>query len=705
MRDTIGTLEPESMQRQANEMNEAVETIRGKKVRFAYASGARPLNGYTIKRGIGVGGFGEVYFAISDSGKEVALKHIRRNLDIELRGVRQCLNLKHINLISLWDICTTDAGESWVVMEYVPGDSLRDVIEQNPEGMPVPEIRRWFLSAAAGVGYLHNNGIVHRDLKPGNIFYDADEDVVKIGDYGLSKFISCSQRSGQTESVGTFHYMAPEIGKGVYGKEIDIYALGIILYEMLSGRLPFDGETAQEIIMKHLTADVNLDPISAPFRSVLFRALAKDPRERYHTIEELLQDLPSADGSVAVHHQRSIVGNRAKDGTPPRRPPGAADPGASPVLAPVAISSQATPGNDRETFYIGDDSGIVYRDADAVVEAEVVDSAKPLMALGIALSPGSDEPIAKALVSTYRAAVDQWNRSRLGTTAKTFILVIAAIVLVSNSTWLLPLGVVFACLYLPYLAIRAAVKAPKRRREVQKPIKVSRRDLESQMRQSLVARSARQRLGDLTGSLLTSAMVGVVFGVLTGTFYSQRSPIGGWSFGAWVTLTSIAASWSVLICGKLWENSVGEHLVRRFWMLATGLLVGLIAFGIGKGLELDYVNFSLPSQSDALDPALRERLVDASGQPTLLPFFIFFGGVFFVLRWWRQADPTRKTRLSIWSVSLCWLAAILISEVIGFPQIAGCLVVVAAAVGTQLSAPWLNQQQRRQMRLAAKNNV
>jgi serine/threonine protein kinase len=92
-----------------------------RRMKFTYPSGATPLDGYTIKRGIGIGGFGEVYFALNDAGKEVALKKIQRNLDIELRGVRQCLNMKHVNLISLWDIRTTGEGESWVVMEYVPG--------------------------------------------------------------------------------------------------------------------------------------------------------------------------------------------------------------------------------------------------------------------------------------------------------------------------------------------------------------------------------------------------------------------------------------------------------------------------------------------------------------------------------------------------------------------------------------------------------
>jgi len=263
-------------------------------MKFSYPSGAKPLQEFTIKRGIGVGGFGEVYFAISDAGKEVALKKIQRNLDVELRGVRQCLNLNHVNLISLWDIKTNGQGESWVVMEYVPGVSLRDVIEAFPRGMPETEIKKWFAATASGVAYLHKHGIVHRDLKPGNIFRDDDQHIVKIGDYGLSKFIAC-KRSGNTEAVGTFHYMAPEIGKGVYGKEIDIYALGILLFEMLTGDVPFNGESSQEIIMKHLTSNVPLEKIPPAFHRVTLKSLNKDPQYRYSSVQEMVKELPWRD--------------------------------------------------------------------------------------------------------------------------------------------------------------------------------------------------------------------------------------------------------------------------------------------------------------------------------------------------------------------------------------------------------------------------
>ena len=105
--------------------------------RYTFGSGARPLDGYTIKRAIGRGGFGEVYYATSDSGKEVALKLILRNLDVERRGVMQCMNLKCPNLLTIFDLKTNDAGDTFVVMEYVAGPSLASVLRQYPAGLPL----------------------------------------------------------------------------------------------------------------------------------------------------------------------------------------------------------------------------------------------------------------------------------------------------------------------------------------------------------------------------------------------------------------------------------------------------------------------------------------------------------------------------------------------------------------------------------------
>lgn len=258
-------------------------------MRFQYGSGDSPLDGYAIKRGIGVGGFGEVYFAESESGKEVALKRIQKNLDVEMRGVRHCLNLRHPNLVAIYDIKFDRDQQGWIVMEFIEGESLRECLDHFQQGMPAEDILPLFSQIVAGTTYLHDQGIVHRDLKPANIF--VENGMAKIGDYGLSKYISASRRGGQTESVGTFHYMAPEIGKGEYGKEIDIYSLGIILYEMLTGDVPFDGESTQEILLKHLTADPDLSRVPPRYAEVIGHALAKNPTSRYRDGRDLLRAL------------------------------------------------------------------------------------------------------------------------------------------------------------------------------------------------------------------------------------------------------------------------------------------------------------------------------------------------------------------------------------------------------------------------------
>ena len=211
-------------------------------MRFTYHTGAKPLAGYTIHRGIHRGGFGEVYFAHSDAGKEVALKLLHHEeRDVEIRGVSQCLNLKHPNLVSLFDLKTDSLGDHWIVMEYVSGSSLEDVLVSFPNGLPPDEVRDWLKGLVAGVSHLHDRGIVHRDLKPANVY--RENGIVKIGDVGLSKRIDSDRQRLQTQSVGTVYYMAPEVAKGQYGPEVDVYSLGVMLYELITGKLPFQGET------------------------------------------------------------------------------------------------------------------------------------------------------------------------------------------------------------------------------------------------------------------------------------------------------------------------------------------------------------------------------------------------------------------------------------------------------------------------------
>jgi len=180
---------------------------------FKYKYGDRPLEGYTIQRAVGRGGFGEVYYAVSDSGREVALKSVQMYEQVELRGISQCMNLKSPHLVTIFDVRHNDEGQAFVIMEYVAGPSLRELLNETPDGVGVQKAAFFLREIAKGLGYLHDRGIVHRDLKPGNIFYE--DGYVKIGDYGLSKVINASRQSGQTITVGTVHY-----GSGDRGGEL-----------------------------------------------------------------------------------------------------------------------------------------------------------------------------------------------------------------------------------------------------------------------------------------------------------------------------------------------------------------------------------------------------------------------------------------------------------------------------------------------------
>jgi serine/threonine protein kinase len=111
----------------------------GTTMKFTYASGAQPVQGYTIRRGLGRGGFGEAYLAVSEAGKEVALKLVQQHLDVELRGVGQCLNLKHPHLVVVFNILKAENDDTWIVMEYMAGGSLDQVLARRPQGIPEPQ--------------------------------------------------------------------------------------------------------------------------------------------------------------------------------------------------------------------------------------------------------------------------------------------------------------------------------------------------------------------------------------------------------------------------------------------------------------------------------------------------------------------------------------------------------------------------------------
>lgn len=290
---------------------------------YRYQNGDRPLDGFTIEHAVGRGGFGEVYYAVSDSGRQVALKAVQNYEDIELRGISHCMNLKSPHLVSIFDVKYSDRNDPFVIMEYVAGPSLRQLLDESPEGLG-PEKAAWFVrEIGKGIALLHDNGIVHRDLKPHNVF--VEDEYVKVGDYSLSKVITTSHRSGHTVTVGTVHYMAPEISLGRYDRSVDIYALGVMLYEMLTGKPPFLGETMPEVLMKHMSQDVDVSGLAEPYASVVRKAMARDPEERYSTIEEMVEALFGSDivrDGVSTFSPQSltVLAQRAAVPTPTPRP-------------------------------------------------------------------------------------------------------------------------------------------------------------------------------------------------------------------------------------------------------------------------------------------------------------------------------------------------------------------------------------------------
>jgi len=627
--------------------------------RFTHASGTRPLDGYTIRRGLGHGGFGEVYYATSDAGKEVALKLIRRNLDVELRGIRHCLNLKHPDLLSVFDIRQDEHGDNWVVMEYVTGQCLESIIAAYPNGMPVEEALAWMPGIGAAVAYLHDHGIVHRDLKPGNIF--VDEGVVKVGDYGLSKFISCSRRSGQTESVGTVHYMAPEVANGRYGKEIDVYALGVILYELLTGHVPFEGESVGEVLMKHLTATPDGSRLAEPYRSVVARTLAKDPSQRYASVPEMLAALPRP-----VHPQLYA-------GPCPLVAGGARAEGGPAVGLPAAVD---------------------------------------------------EEPIFRAVRDTGRKMYNAWNESTLNTPAKIVLLIAGLFVFLATAQTVLPLLVIALVFYGVYFCIRALVRAlvPAGPRTEGTPpgppplasspavaahaetlphgtrvptpgrLPPARRSPGELPAEALVVKSPRERVTELVGSLLGSALVALTVCLVMVMLGGFRSHLPRPEQTAWLAIMSVAGAWAVLLPSKFWEGSRGDPMLRRFILMVIGLGLGLLAAGVASLLEVN-----LPPDPEFASGHGYELPTNfyADGSPQVLAYMACFATLLAVIRWWRQADPLRTTRMSLWSMGFCALVAWLVAAVWLFPQPWLMMVACAMSVAVQLASPWVHPRLRR----------
>ncbi|WP_242631854.1 serine/threonine-protein kinase [Rubripirellula amarantea] len=629
-------------------------------MQFTYSAGSKPLPRYTVRRGIGVGGFGEVYFAVSDSGKEVALKRIQRNLEVELRGVSHCLNLKHPNLVSLFDVCQDDDEQWWVVMEYVAGLNLRQVLDDHPNGLPLDEVNRWFSAIAAGVGHLHTSGLVHRDIKPGNVFDDLG--IVKVGDYGLSKFISATHRGGHTESVGTFHYMAPEIGRGQYGREIDIYALGILLYELLTGTVPFDGESCHEIIVKHLTATPDLSDVAEPYRSTIAKCLEKDPSRRFSNVDAMLSSIgltqPSFAGTsaVAMPIMASLVGQKDR---------------------PLPQMSPATPFSSGTT--------------DSIQSVTPVQS-KPI--------PTVDEPLARALRTSFSDLGQWWRTLDRSPGAKAFTVAAGIIVVLINTHWLLPFLSVVAVVYVPYYVVRQMVLHVRQQpsyAQAQRiatangvPVRaLSKSQWRHHVRSQLRAKHSVHRIAELNTSWIATIFTVSMLGLIAGIVGLRTGPITPMTIAPYgfVAAVVLLASVSLLGLGKLWEREDGEGLTRRLVLSGVGAAIGFAAYSLNQFLMLP-VDQGLIRDVDA--SALPQALYSPDGVPTVAAMMAHFALLFAALRWWKPIDPIRRTRLSLWAVAVAVVGEWAVHQMLPIPQPTGMLIAGGIAIAVQMSAPWIN---------------
>ena len=256
---------------------------------------------YTVVRKLGAGGMANVYLAEDQElGRRVAIKilndrHANDEQFVERfrREAKNAAALSHPNIVSIYDRGEAE-GTYYIAMEYLDGRTLKElIVARGPAPLTVAvEYARQILSA---LRFAHRHGIVHRDIKPHNVLVDA-EGRVKVTDFGIAR-AGTSQMTEAGSIVGTAQYLSPEQARGInVDQRSDVYSLGIVLYELLTGSVPFNGDTPVEIAMKHLSTlpeppSVKRTDIPRDLDLIVMRALAKDPEDRYQNAEEMDADL------------------------------------------------------------------------------------------------------------------------------------------------------------------------------------------------------------------------------------------------------------------------------------------------------------------------------------------------------------------------------------------------------------------------------
>ena len=260
---------------------------------------------YTLIERIGSGGMADVWKAHDGSlGRDVAIKVLHENFARDTQFVERfrreasaAAGLQHPNVVSVYDRGEWE-GTYYIAMELVEGSSLRDLINRGLQPSESVEVARQVLAASS---FAHARGIIHRDLKPLNVLIDRSGRI-RVTDFGIAR--AGNSEITQTGSVmGTAQYLSPEQAQGIeVGPTADIYSVGVMLFEMLTGRVPFDGENAVAIAMKQVGEEPpvpsTINPKVTPaLDAVVLKSLAKDPAQRFQTAEEMIAALDAAEAS------------------------------------------------------------------------------------------------------------------------------------------------------------------------------------------------------------------------------------------------------------------------------------------------------------------------------------------------------------------------------------------------------------------------
>jgi serine/threonine protein kinase len=266
----------------------------------------KTISHYKIIEKLGEGGMGEVYLAEDlKLERNVAIKFLPQHLtkdkdNVERfeREAKAAASLNHPNIVTIYDVIEKDS-QLCIVMEYIEGKSLRDVI--NEYNLGIDKIIDIVSQLSEGLSEAHKAGIVHRDIKPENIIIDNDARV-KILDFGLAKLKGVSKLTKETSTLGTIHYMSPEQLRGdVVDHRSDIWSLGVVFYEMIAGDVPFKGDYDQAVAYSIQSEQFSpLEDINPQHDEVLHKLLAKEPENRYQSLDEFTEVLKEKMGSTEI---------------------------------------------------------------------------------------------------------------------------------------------------------------------------------------------------------------------------------------------------------------------------------------------------------------------------------------------------------------------------------------------------------------------